>query len=44
MYKKHFKAGEIIIRYMDMGTEYYVLSYGTCKVTIYANGTNPDDP
>ena len=44
MYKKHYRTGELIIRYGDMGHEYYVLSYGTCKVTVYVKGANPDDP
>ena len=44
MYKKHFRTGELIIRYGDMGHEYYVLGYGTCKVTVYVKGAKPDDP
>ena len=44
MQKKYFKTGEVIIRYGDIGNEYYVLSYGTCKVTIYIKGTKPEDP
>ena len=44
MYKKHYGTGEVIIRYGDMGHEYYVLAYGTCKVTVYVKGAKPDDP
>ena len=44
MFKKYFKTGEVIIRYGDMGHEYYVLNYGTCKVTVYNKGTKPNDP
>ena len=44
MQKKYFNTGEVIIRYGDIGNEYYVLSYGTCKVTIYIKGTKPEDP
>ena len=44
MYKKYYRTGELIIRYGDMGHEYYVLAYGTCKVTVYVKGAKPDDP
>ena len=44
MFKKSFKAGEIIIEYGDIGQEYYVLSRGTCNVTVYNSGTSPNDP
>ena len=41
MHKRHFAIGECIIRYGDIGNEYYVMRWGTCKVTVYAEGTNP---
>ena len=34
----------MIIKYGDMGQEYYVLCKGTCQVTVYTKGTNPNDP
>ena len=35
MYTKHFNKGENIIRYGDIGSEYYILSSGVVKVTVY---------
>ena len=42
MHRKHFAIGECIIRYGDIGNEYYVMRWGTCKVTVYAEGANPN--
>ena len=44
MYTKHFNKGENIIRYDDIGSEYYILSSGVVKVTVYQTGSNPFDP
>ena len=44
MQKKKIKSGEIIIRYGDLGQEYYVLFQGTCQVSVYKAGANPNDP
>ena len=41
MFKKQFKRGELIIRYGDVGNEYFALYWGTCKVTVYLPGTSP---
>ena len=41
MFKRQFKRGEVIIRYGDVGNEYFVLYWGTCKVTVYLPGTSP---
>jgi cAMP-dependent protein kinase regulator len=44
MFKKHFTYGEDIIRFGDIGTEYFVLATGRVKVTVFTPGTNPFDP
>lgn len=44
MYAKSFPAGEKIIRYGDIGKEYFVLAKGAVQVTVYKPGTNPFDP
>lgn len=44
MFQKKFQAGDPIIKYGDIGAEYYVLASGTVKVTVYQPGTNPFDP
>ena len=44
MYKKHFTQGTDIIKYGDKGYEYFVLSQGKVKVTVYVPGTNAFDP
>ena len=42
MQKRHFAVGECIIRYGDIGNEYFVMCWGTCKVTVYADGADPN--
>ena len=44
MFAKSYRLDDVIIRYGDMGHEYYVLAKGTVKVTVYHPGTNPFDP
>ena len=44
MFARKFNAGENIIRYGDMGNEYFVLGKGSVRVTVYQPGTNPFDP
>jgi len=44
MYTKHFNKGESIIRFGDIGSEYFILSSGVVKVTVYQTGSNPFDP
>ena len=44
MFQKKFKAGETIIRYGDVGAEYFVLASGSVKVVVYKPGANPFDP
>ena len=44
MFKETFTAGQAIIRYGDIGKDYYLLSRGKVKVTVYKPGTNPFDP
>lgn len=44
MFSRKFGAGEAIIRYGDIGSEYFVLAKGSVRVTVYKPGTNPFDP
>lgn len=44
MFARKFTAGQSIIRYGEMGSEYFVLSKGQVRVTVYQPGTNPFDP
>ena len=44
MYSKKFQADGVIIRYGDMGADYFVLAKGKVRVTVYHKGTDPDDP
>jgi len=43
MVKTEFKSGEIIIRYGDIGTEYFLLRSGEVEVLVYEPGTDPND-
>jgi CRP-like cAMP-binding protein len=44
MFSRRFSAGENIIRFGDIGTEYFVLAKGSVRVTVYKPGTSPSDP
>ena len=44
MFKKHFTHGEDIIRFGEIGREYFILATGRVKVTLYTQDTNPFDP
>ena len=35
---------ELIIKYGDIGKEYFILSKGSVKVTVYNKDTAPNDP
>lgn len=43
MKKETYKEGDLIIRYGDIGCNYYVLAKGNVKVTVYKKGTDPKD-
>lgn len=44
MKKIEKKAGEFIIKYGDVGNEYYILKEGRVEVLVYKKGTKPNDP
>jgi len=44
MKKVEKKTGELIIKYGEVGREYYILNSGTVKVIVYKQGTKKDDP
>ena len=44
MQPKTFKKGDLIIKYKDVGTEYFVLAKGQVKVIVYEKDTEADDP
>jgi len=39
---KRFNKGEILIKYGDVGKEYYVLIEGKVRVNVYEKGTDPN--
>ncbi len=41
---QHFKKGEIITKFGDIGDKYYILASGVVKVKVYEPGTSPFDP
>ena len=43
MYKKNLSNGQVIVRYGDLGDEYFVLARGKIKVTVYLDETEPND-
>lgn len=44
MFNRSFRAGQNVIKYGEMGSEYFVLAQGKIRVTVYKPGTNPSDP
>ncbi len=44
MFCRKYTKGDTIIRFGDMGTDYFVLTEGAVQVTVYAPGTNPLSP
>jgi len=44
MFSRNFTSNHTIIRYGEMGSEYFVLARGKVRVTVYKPGTNPADP
>jgi CRP-like cAMP-binding protein len=39
-----FLPSDILIKYGDVGQEYFILSQGQVQITVYEKGTNPNDP
>lgn len=44
MKSQKFEKGNTIIKYGDMGSEYYLLNKGKVEVTVYQQGADPQDP
>ncbi|CDW80229.1 camp-dependent protein kinase regulatory subunit [Stylonychia lemnae] len=44
MFLKQFKRNELIIKYGDLGHEYFILDQGQIEVIVYKEGTDPNDP
>jgi CRP-like cAMP-binding protein len=38
-----YKANDLIIKYGDIGTQYFLLAKGCVKVLLYRDGTKADD-
>ncbi|CDW84420.1 camp-dependent protein kinase regulatory [Stylonychia lemnae] len=44
MYLKKFQRNDLIIRYGDIGQEYFILDSGVVEVLVYQDGVDPNDP
>ena len=44
MKTKTFQEGDDIIRFGDIGKEYFILAEGDVQVIVYQKGVNPNDP
>ena len=44
MQHEKYNDGDVIIRYGDEGTHYFILSKGTVQAIIYKPGTDAKDP
>lgn len=43
MQEKRYTEGDIIIKYGDLGHEYYILDQGEVQIIVYNDGVSPDD-
>ena len=43
MKPQEFKKNDLIIKYGDVGHEYFILSKGSVKVIVYQKDTDPND-
>ena len=44
MFSRNFSKNQAIIRYGEMGSEYFVLARGRVRVTVYKPCSDPKDP
>lgn len=44
MYMKTYQRNDMIIRYGDIGHEYFILNSGVVEILVYEDGTDPKDP
>lgn len=44
MQMQHYKRGDMLTRFGDIGDKYYILAKGIVKVKVYEPGSNPFDP
>ena len=44
MFGRKISGGQPIIKYGEMGSEYFVLARGQVRVTVYKPNTDPKDP
>ena len=44
MQLKFFKRNDMIIRYGDVGNEYFILDKGVIEIQVYRSGADPNDP
>ena len=44
MFSKNFARDQTIIRYGEIGSEYFILAKGHVKVTVYEPKVDPNDP
>ena len=44
MQQRNYKKDDIIIKYGDLGHEYFILDQGVVEILVYKDGTDPQDP
>jgi CRP-like cAMP-binding protein len=44
MQQRSYKDGEFVIKYGDVGNEYFILDQGQVDIVVYKEGTSPTDP
>jgi CRP-like cAMP-binding protein len=44
MQSRTYEANEVIIKYGDVGHEYFIMDQGVVEILVYKEGTDPQDP
>lgn len=44
MQQRSYKDGELVIKYGDVGNEYFIFDKGLMDIIVYKEGTSPKDP
>lgn len=44
MQQRSYKDGELVIKYGDVGNEYFILDKGQVDIIVYKEGTSASDP
>lgn len=44
MQSRSYQDGDFVVKYGDVGNEYFILDQGQVDIIVYKEGTKPNDP